>query len=275
MVVFPPAKINLGLNVVRLRPDGYRDIETVMVPIPWHDVLEAIVDPALPDGEVVYTRSGIAIPGDAQEDLCMRAVRLVRERRSLPGLRVHLHKVVPLGAGLGGGSSDGAHMLMLLNDLLDLGLAPTELHAMACQLGSDPPFFLHGGCALAQGRGELLRPIALDLKGWWIRAVNPGIHVPTAEVYAHTAPTGGSVDLAALLLRGGPNTWRDTVINGMEEYVFGQWPEVAAVKDGLYGMGAAYAAMSGSGSTVFGLFETEPPPAKWPAAYRVKDARFA
>jgi 4-diphosphocytidyl-2-C-methyl-D-erythritol kinase len=199
MIVFPHAKINLGLNVVRKRADGYHDIETVMVPIPLCDALEAVVDPGLGANEVILTRSGLPVPGKETDDLCLRAVRAIQQERTLPGLRIHLHKVIPMGAGLGGGSSDGARTLLLLNDLLELHLTPSSLHSMAAALGSDVPFFLQQGAQLAEGRGEHLRRVEVPLAGLWLVLIDPGVHVPTADVYANTVPTGTSVGLAEIL----------------------------------------------------------------------------
>lgn len=258
MIAFPPAKINLGLNVVRKRSDGYHDIESVLVPIPLHDVLEIIVAPDAAAGEVVFTSSGLPVPGDTANNLCLKAVRAVRAHRSLPGLRMHLHKVIPMGAGLGGGSSDGAHTIRLLDQFLDLQLGDALKHELAASLGSDCPFFLSDRPQLATGRGEVLEPVELDLRGWWLALVNPGIHVGTPEVYQNTAPTGRSMDFASTLRNAAPAAWRSHVGNVMEDYVFSAYPAVQAVRDELLSMGADYAAMSGSGSSVFGLFREKP-----------------
>lgn len=267
MIVFPQAKINLGLNVVRKRPDGFHDIQSVLVPIPLCDVLEVVADPALGPGEVRFVRTGIPIEGAINEDLCMRAVRTIEENHAIPGLRVHLHKVIPTGAGLGGGSSDGAGMLQLLDRSLGLRLEKTELQDLAAGLGSDCPFFLERTPQLAEGRGERLTPLALDLEGRWLVLVNPGVHVGTAEVYLNTPPTEHTVDLRSALARD-PTTWQHTVINVMEQYVLERYPAVAAVKQRLLAAGAFYAAMSGSGSSVFGLFDKEPMPLTWPKDHR-------
>lgn len=257
MLVFPCAKINLGLNVVRRRADGYHDIESVLVPIPLRDALEAVVDPSLEAGQVAVTRTGRPVPGDAGDDLVARAYRLVHARHPLPGLQVHLHKAIPIGAGLGGGSSDGAHMLLLLDRLFGLGLGPAVLHELAAQLGSDPPFFLHHGPCLAEGRGERLSPLPLSLNGLWLVLVDPGIHVSTAEVYARTRPSGTSVDLRSIV--AGPiDSWQGRLINGMEEAVFTLHPAIGRIKRALREAGAHYASMSGSGSSVFGLFTERP-----------------
>ncbi|MFT3883919.1 MAG: 4-(cytidine 5'-diphospho)-2-C-methyl-D-erythritol kinase [Flavobacteriales bacterium] len=268
MLAFPFAKINLGLNVVRKRADGFHVIESVLVPIPLHDAVEIVTDPTLRPNEAIFTRSGIPVPGDPQDDLCLKAVRAVQAARTLPGLRLHLHKVIPTGAGLGGGSSDAAHVLLLLNDLLDLQLGRAELHAMAATLGSDCPFFLEERPQLAEGRGEQLSPITLDLRGQWLVLVNPGIHVGTAEVYRNTVPTERSIDLPAALARNS-DTWRTSVVNTMEPYVFRTHPAIAALHATLHGMGAYYAAMSGSGSSVFGLFRERPVLPSFPVGHHV------
>lgn len=259
MIVRPPAKINLGLQVVALRKDGYRDIRTVMVPVPLFDLLEAVVDPEMAAGSVTMTHSGRPIPGDPAKDLCLKALAGLSKVRELPGLRIHLHKVIPTGAGLGGGSSDGAHLLLLLNQLLELQLNEVELHGLASGLGSDCAFFLKPGAQLAEGRGELLSPVPLDLGGWWLVLANPGTHVSTAEVYANTPARPSDTDMLALM-RQGPEHWPERLVNDMEAYVFSAYPEVDQLKERFLRMGAVYAAMSGSGSTVFGLFRRRPDP---------------
>jgi 4-diphosphocytidyl-2-C-methyl-D-erythritol kinase len=258
MLVFPPAKINLGLHVLRQRPDGYRDIETVMVPIPLHDALEAVVDPEVPNGGLVFTRSGLEVPGDPTTDLCVKGHELLRASHSMPGMRMHLHKAIPIGAGLGGGSSDGAYALKLFNELLVLGLAQTDLLAMAAELGSDCPFFLRSSAQLATGRGEVLLPVEPSLQGWWLILINPGVHVGTAEVYANTEITTPNTELTELIGRSSPVEWSGHLVNVMETYVMKAYPVVAEAKRLIAGTGAAYAAMSGSGSSVFGLFRERP-----------------
>ncbi len=258
MLVFPPAKINLGLHVLRQRSDGYRDIETVLVPIPLWDALEAIVDPDVPDNGLAFTRSGLAVPGDPMLDLCVKAHGLLKEGRALPGLRMHLHKAIPIGAGLGGGSSDGTYALRLLNELLVLGLGQTDLQGMAAQLGSDCPFFLGDGPQLATGRGEVLTPIDVSLRGWWLMLINPGIHVSTAEAYANTRMAPAKMALTPLILQEGPEKWEGRLENVMEDHVLAAYPGVAETRKVIAKTGSAYTAMSGSGSTVFGLFRDRP-----------------
>ncbi len=266
MLIFPFAKINLGLQVLRKRADGYHDIRSVLFPIPLCDALEAVVDEGIPSGEVRFVRTGIPVPGDPASDLCMKAVEQVRKLRALPGLRMHLHKAVPTGAGLGGGSSDAAHVLILLDRLLDLKLSPAALHPMAAALGSDCPFFLQGNSQLVEGRGEILSPVHLNLQGHWLVLVNPGIHVPTAEVYGNMRLHSQHADLRELI-RAPISSWQGTVVNDMEEYVFAKYPVIGAIKEGLLAMGASYAAMSGSGSSVFGIFDEKPSTESLPEEY--------
>lgn len=257
MVIFPFAKINLGLNVVGSRSDGFHDIESVLVPVPLEEALEVVPDPTLPNGTIELVRSGRAVPGDVGSDLCVRAYQVVHEKYPLPGVRAHLHKVIPIGAGLGGGSSDGAHMLHALNGLFDLNLEPAELHHFATILGSDCPFFLGRTPQLAHGRGEQLRPIPTTIGGLWMLLVDPGIHVSTGDVYASAPHSGRSIDLAAILQRE-PGTWRSLLMNTLEGPAFQKFPELLEIKESLYRDGALYASMSGSGSSVFGLFLERP-----------------
>lgn len=267
MLLFPHAKINLGLQVLGKRPDGYHNIRSVLFPIPLHDALEAVIDPALPDDKVKFTRTGLPVPGKPEDDLCAKAVEAIRKERELPGLQLHLHKVIPMGAGLGGGSSDGTHTLLLLNRLLELGLSPAELHPLAASLGSDCPFFLNDTPQLAEGRGEVLTTIAVDLRGHWLVLVAPGIHVPTAEAYRNMRLREGYEDLRQVI--GLPvHEWQGRLVNDMEEYVFAKHPEIGAIKEKLLAQGAVYAAMSGSGSSVFGVFPGRPREVVWPEGYR-------
>ncbi len=257
MVVFPHAKINLGLHVLRLREDGYRDIDSVLVPIPLHDVLEVITDASLQPGEVVMSASGLPVPLDPKGNLCVRAVNAIMAEHPLPGLRIHLHKNIPIGAGLGGGSSDGTFMLKALNALIGLGLSQEQLHRMSASMGSDCPFFLDPHTQIVSGRGEVLRKIGVDLTGWWLLLIAPGVHVSTAEVYANTAVSAMESDLLTALDQP-LESWMGTVHNRMEAYVLSAYPAVREAKELLVSKGATYASMSGSGSSVFGLFKEKP-----------------
>jgi 4-diphosphocytidyl-2-C-methyl-D-erythritol kinase len=268
MLVFPHAKINLGLNVLRKRADGYHDIETVFYPIPLCDALEALVEEDLGQGQLVYTRSGIEVPGDPTKDLCVRAHALIIARRTIPGVRLHLHKMIPMGAGLGGGSSDGAHTLLLLDTLLNLKIPKAEMLTMAAELGSDCPFFFGKGAMLASGRGEMLTSLGLDLAGLHLVLIHPNIHVGTSEVYANTKPSGQSIDLGAVVRRSGIPHWQKDLVNTMEPFVASKHPLIAEIKQLLIEKGALYAAMSGSGSTVFGIFPTPPEDLELPTSLR-------
>lgn len=260
MVVFPHAKINLGLNVLRLRKDGYRDIETVMVPIPLFDMLEVIPASGSGTDDHFLSHSGRSVPGDPAQDLCLRAVHRLSREVPVPALRLHLHKVIPTGAGLGGGSSDCAFTLMLVNRMLGSPLDKGRLHALAAELGSDVPFFLENGPQLVTGRGELLRPLPVELSAYWLLLVAPGIHVSTAAAYAGTTPTGAPMPLLEVLSSSPPKDWSPRVHNTMEQSVFTAHPELRSLVDRLVAHGADHAAMSGSGSSVFGIFKERPTP---------------
>ena len=266
MIVFPFAKINLGLQVLHKRSDGFHAVRSILFPVPLHDALEAVVDDNLPAGTVFLDRTGLDVPGALEEDLCMKAVRRIQARRDLPGLRMHLHKAIPTGSGLGGGSSDAAHTLILLNDLLGLAMPHAELHAIASELGSDCPFFLQRSAQLAEGRGEVLFPIHVHLSGHWLGLVNPGIHVATTEVYQgmHLVENHG---ILSELIQARPSTWQSAIFNDMEEFVFEKHPAIGKVKQDLMDKGATYAAMSGSGATVFGIFPEKPTDLKFPVEY--------
>ena len=257
MIRFPPAKINLGLNVIRKRSDGYHDLRSIMIPIPLHDILEVVVDRSLKSGEMIFHRTGIPVPGDPQTDLCTKAIEAFRRNVDLPGLRVHLHKVIPIGAGLGGGSSDGAHMLKLLNEIVLFKLQD-KIFSIAESLGSDCAFFLNAGIQLIEGKGERTCPINdFSLEGKWLVLVDPGIHVSTAEAFRSITPSGKEIDLMDIIQRP-IATWQEVLINEMEEPVFQMHPKLAVIKQGLLDQGAIYAAMSGSGSTIYGIFSDPP-----------------
>lgn len=254
MVLFPHCKINLGLLIGERRPDGYHNLSTVFYPVPVTDALDLVEQPGPPGMELGL--SGIPLP--AGPNLVTRAYELLMSRHgSLPRVGAHLHKVIPTGAGLGGGSSDGAFALQGLNRLLSLGHTGEELEAMALQLGSDCPFFLRSGPVLATGRGEVMTPVHLSLKGWWLLLVHPGIHVSTAWAFGQLAPDRPQPHLPDVMGEG-PSTWKEVLLNHFEAPVMAAHPPIAGLRDRMYAAGAAYAAMSGSGSTVFGLFRERP-----------------
>jgi 4-diphosphocytidyl-2-C-methyl-D-erythritol kinase len=248
MVVFPHCKINLGLHVISKREDGYHNIETCFYPVPWTDILEII-----PAKEFSFTSSGLAIPGKEDDNLCIKAYRLLQTQFDLTPVKIHLHKVLPTGAGLGGGSSDAAFALRLLNSIFDLKLNKNQLREFAAQLGSDCSFFVEDKPMLGRGRGEQLVDLPLSLKGLYMVLVKPDIHVSTADAYAGVKPHVPHQTLADILTRP-VGEWKDHLINDFEKSVFVKYPAIEAIKKELYDHGALYSSMSGSGSSVFGIF---------------------
>ncbi|WP_143962303.1 4-(cytidine 5'-diphospho)-2-C-methyl-D-erythritol kinase [Litoribacter populi] len=261
MLSFPNAKINLGLYVTSKRKDGYHEIETCMVPIPLFDALEII-----PGKKTEFTTTGLSIPGKEGDNLILKGLKLMRKDfNELPHVHVHLHKNIPMGAGLGGGSADGAFALNTFNTLFDLHLESWFLEDYAAQLGSDCPFFIENTPKIATGRGEILEPIEIDLKGKWILLINPNIHIGTKEAYQGLTPKKPAKPLKEVL--GNTSLWKDDLVNDFETSVFAQHPQIQEIKDSLYEEGAYYASMSGSGATVYGLFDKEPTVGDWPEEY--------
>ena len=250
MIVFPNAKINLGLRIVRKRADGYHDLETCLVPVGWQDMLEVIEGDAFS-----FQTSGLPIPGKAEDNLCVRAYRLLQQQFSLPPVQVHLHKLIPMGAGLGGGSADASFMLTMLNELFGLSLDTAALENYAARLGSDCPFFIQNQPRMAYGTGTTLEDVAINLSGKHIVLVYPNIAVTTAEAYADILPQAPDSSLKELLETLPTTDWKDQVINDFEKSLFLKYPVLADIKEELYQTGAFYASMSGSGSALYGLFE--------------------
>lgn len=250
MISFPPCKINLGLNVISRRSDGYHNLETCFYPIPLTDALEV-----LPSEIISFEVSGNTIPGNSSDNLCLKAYRLLQKDLNLPPASIHLHKVIPSGAGLGGGSSDGAHTLRLLNQIFDLKLSSEKLKAYALQLGSDCPFFIDDKPMLGSGRGEVLADISIDLSGKFLVLIKPHVHVSTAEAYGGVTPVQRATRIKDILERESITQWKDRLKNDFEEFIFSKYPVIGDIKENLYQQGALYASMSGSGSAVFGIFE--------------------
>ena len=259
MVVFPPAKINLGLRILRKRADGYHDLESCLVPVGWRDILEVIESDAFS-----FQASGLSVAGSIEENLCVKAYRLLQGDFALPPVQIYLHKIIPMGAGLGGGSADAAFMLRILNELFSLSLDISKLEDYAARLGSDCPFFVHDQPRLAYGTGTTLADISLDLSGKHIVLVYPNVAVATAEAYGSVVPQEPDTLLKEVLETVSPEEWKDRVVNDFEKSIFQNHPVLADIKDALYQMGAFYASMSGSGSAVYGLFEQPvSPTAAW------------
>jgi len=252
MVVFPNAKINIGLDILRKRADGYHDIATVMMPVPWYDVLE-IVPSISPDDSIHI--SGREVKCAPEDNLVMKAVKAMRAVRDFPAVDIYLHKVIPDGAGLGGGSADAAFAITLVNDLFALGLDKTEMAAIAARIGADCPFFIYNRPMLCTGTGTDMEPIDNPLPpGLLLMIVKPAVSVPTKDAYASVRPAVPAVPLSGRLAAVPFTDWRHAVQNGFETSVFPKYPVVSEVKERMYGLGAVYASMSGSGSAVFGLF---------------------
>lgn len=248
MIVYPNAKINLGLNVVARRPDGYHDIETVFYPIPLQDALEVHAAERFS-----FRQAGTLLDCPAGDNLVIRALRMLEAEFTIPELDIYLYKHIPSGAGLGGGSSDAAFMALLLNEEYHLGLTDEDLERRLATLGADCPFFVRNRPVFATGIGNVFTPIEMSLEGWTLVVVKPDVTVSTRDAYAGVTPKRPDVPLSEAVLRP-VEEWRTLMHNDFEDSVFVRHPEIAAVKDRLYDLGATYAAMSGSGSALYGLF---------------------
>lgn len=256
MITFPIAKINLGLNVVEKRADGYHNLETVFYPVPIKDALEVqVMDEAFPSQvDCDLKVSNLSIEGDEQRNLVVRAYQLLkRDFPQLPRVHAHLWKGIPTQAGMGGGSSDCAYMIRLLNDMFQLQLSDGQMIDYAARLGADCAFFVKSTPCYAEGIGEQMEEIALDLSNWYIGVVRPDIPVPTKEAFSRIRPHYPQKNCREVVKQP-VETWKDELINDFEESVFALHPEIGEIKERLYQMGATYAAMSGSGSALFGLF---------------------
>lgn len=249
MICYPNPKLNIGLDILRRREDGYHDIDTLMVP--WqgmHDVLEIV-----PSERLEMHLYGTPVEGDAMDNLCVKAFRVMQERYGIGPVAIHLWKGIPSGAGLGGGSADCAWTIRLLNGLLALGLSDEEMSGIAATLGSDCPFFIYNRPMLCRGRGEIMTPFDLPLDDFRFEVEVPPVHVSTREAYSGVTPRVPEIPLEEALRRP-VSQWNGLVVNGFEESVFLLHPELAAVKQRMYARGALYASLSGSGSSIFGIF---------------------
>ena len=256
-MIFPLAKVNLGLNVVERRADGYHNLQTVFYPVGIKDALEITrmndAFPSTVDCDIKVTN--IAIEGDEQRNLVVKAYNILKKDfPALPRLHAHLYKGIPTQAGMGGGSSDASAMLVLLNETFGLGLSEQQLINYAAQLGADCAFFIMNRPAYAEGIGERLTPIKLSLKGWYMAVVRPDIPVPTKEAFARITPHMPQKCCKDIVMQP-VETWKDELVNDFEQSVFAVHPELETIKQKLYEEGAVYAAMSGSGSALFGLFK--------------------
>jgi 4-diphosphocytidyl-2-C-methyl-D-erythritol kinase len=256
MICFPSCKINLGLRITQKRADGFHALETVFFPISIKDALEIIIEPDTNAAPITFTSSGLAINGDPSDNLCFKAYGLLKkDYPTIPNIKMHLHKKIPMGAGLGGGSSDGAFTLVTLNQLFNLQLSEQVLLDYALQLGSDCPFFIINTPAFATGRGEILTPINVNLDGYRIVIVNPGIAISTKLAFSLITPKVPDTNMEAIICEP-VSSWKEKLINDFERPIFNSFPELANIKETLYQKGAVYASMTGTGSTVYGFFPT-------------------
>ncbi len=252
MIIFANAKINLGLHVLSKREDGYHEIESLKFPIPLYDVIEI-----LPSASFQLDILGMEIEGNLEDNLIWKAFEIIRENHAVDPVRIILQKNIPMGAGLGGGSSDATAVLRGLNDFFSLDISDENLRKYAAQLGSDCPFFVANTPQLAKGKGEALEPFHLDLKGKYLYLIHPNIHVSTAQAYSKIEPKDRSFDWHELSNTEVSN-WKSSIKNDFENSVFRVHPEIGSLKEAFYEHGAEYAAMSGSGSAVFGIFKAMP-----------------
>ncbi len=256
MIVFPNAKINLGLNIVSKREDGYHNLETVFFPIPIFDALEVLEDASL-SSSYSFSSSGIKVDGNSESNLCIKAYNLLKSDFNLNPIKVHLHKTIPMGGGLGGGSSDASFMLKALDSLFELNIPESQLLDYAKRLGADCSFFIKNTPCFATGIGDVLTPINLSLSGVYFVLLNPKIHVSTAEAFAGIKPKSPTLSVNDIVLSS-PQKWKNILVNDFEESVFSAHPQIQEFKNSLYSDGAFYASMSGSGSSVYALFTEKP-----------------
>ena len=257
MQFFPNAKINLGLNIVEKRTDGYHNIETVFYPIGLCDLLD--VEPSETCTDYSFSSSGILLDSDPEDNLIVKAYHLLRSGYQFPPIDISLIKQIPFGAGLGGGSADAAFMLKAINQMFKLKITPSRLEKIAAKLGADCPVFIRNKPVFATGIGNVFTAIDLSLKGYFLLLVKPDIHVSTPEAYSLVVPETPQYSLIELIKQP-IFEWKNTIKNDFEKSVFARYPAIRKIKNDLYEMGAVYASMSGSGSSVFGLFETAPEP---------------
>lgn len=251
MIIFPNAKINIGLYITGKRPNGYHNLTSCFYPVPWYDVLEVVESKQLS-----FQSSGIPIPGNPEDNLCLKAYQLLAADYNLPPVSIHLLKNIPIGAGLGGGSADATFMLKACIELFNLKIEDHQLEIYAGKLGSDCPFFVKNQPVIARGTGNVFEPVQLDLKGKFLVMVNPDLHVSTAEAYGGLQEYSAEPDLKEWLQEP-ISEWRSNIRNDFEASIFQKYPAIEEAKKKLYKTGAQYASMTGSGATVFGIFDQE------------------
>jgi 4-diphosphocytidyl-2-C-methyl-D-erythritol kinase len=252
MINFPNAKINIGLNITERRPDGYHNLETIFYPVQIKDALEVIEAP-----ELSFESSGLDIPGRMEDNLCVKGYHLLKKDFDLPPVKIHLHKNIPIGAGLGGGSADAAFFIRLMNDKFNLDLTIDQQLSYARKLGADCAFFIENKPVFAFEKGNEFETIKLDLSGYSIALVMPDIHISTSEAYSGVKPAPVKQSLFDLIYEP-IGEWKNFIKNDFENNIFKNHLEIRGVKAALYEAGAIYASMSGSGASVFGIFDKTP-----------------
>jgi 4-diphosphocytidyl-2-C-methyl-D-erythritol kinase len=257
MIVFPNCKINLGLHVVSKRNDGFHDIETVFYPINWCDCLE-VIENKTSNEPFLYSQSGIPIEGSLEHNLLYKAWKIIASQKKLPNIQVHLHKNIPMGAGLGGGSSDAASFINLLNSKFELGYSESERTELASLLGSDCAFFIQNKPVFAQGKGNEFSEMSINLKQYYVLVIYPNIHSNTKEAYEGLVPQKPQHELTSTVTLAKIKEWKNSLVNDFEKSIFNKHPQIKLLKESLYNTGAIYSGMSGSGSAIFGVFEKEP-----------------
>ncbi len=251
MFIFPNAKINIGLRIINRRIDGYHTLETILFPIKIKDIVEVIETDKL-----TFSSSGTPIPGNSIDNLCLKAYHIIHRDMNIPPVHIHLHKHIPIGAGLGGGSADAAFLIKLLDKKFALGLSLEKMEFYAKQLGADCAFFIHNQPVLATERGDQFHPITLALKDYYIILIMPPIHISTHKAYQHvmlSTPNQSLEKIVALPIEA----WKNHIDNSFEMPIFKSHPTIGHIKSSLYEAGALYASMSGSGSSVYGIFKDE------------------
>ncbi len=256
MICFPNAKINIGLHVTEKRPDGYHNIETLFYPTKLYDVIE-ILENKSSNEPYIWSSSGIEIDGKAENNLCIKALLLLKQDFNIPPVKIHLHKVIPFGAGLGGGSADAAFTLVTLNEMFELNISKEKLIGYASKIGADCAFFILNTPCIATGIGDILNPFNLDLKNKYLVLVKPDIHISTPEAYSGITPYIPEIGLKEKLNMPIEN-WKKSIVNDFENSVFPNHATIEDIKNTLYNKGAIYASMTGSGAAVFGIFDTKP-----------------
>lgn len=272
MIAYPHAKINFGLNVVSKRGDGYHNLETVFYPVQWCDILEIWPGPQHSRGIEVHM-SGLPVAGKHADNLCVKAYELLRKNYAVRSVKLYLHKQIPMGAGLGGGSSDAAFFVKQMNELFSLNISDDDMRALVRQLGADCAFFIDGAPVYAEERGDRFSPVEFSLQGYHLVVVYPGVHVATATAFANISPAVPEYNCRDIVMKHPVGNWKNMLVNDFERTVFAAHPAIEAVKNKLYGSGAIYASMSGSGSAVYGLFEQEPT-ISWDATMKVFSAKL-